>query len=195
MQQDRENTPMDDVNGQPDNRETTAADEQAAAAPDTVDTELQTAKEEAERYLANWQRAQADLINYRRRAEQEKEDAVKYGSAGLLRALLPIFDDLERAIANVPDDVAGTSWFEGLQLLERKLASTLQTQGIEEIPAEGEAFDPNVHEAVMFEPGDEGKVTAAFQRGYRLHGRVIRPSMVKVGSGAVSEQSTSETAH
>lgn len=185
---------MEDVNGQPNTGETAAVDEQTAAASDG-DSELKAAKEEAERYLANWQRAQADLINYRRRAEQEKEDAVKYGSTGLLRALLPIFDDLERALANVPEDIAGTSWFEGLQLLERKLASTLQAQGIDEIPAEGETFDPNVHEAVMYEAGDEGKVTASFQKGYRLHGRVIRPSMVKVGSGAAPEQSRSETAH
>ena len=153
------------------------------------DEDLRAARAEAERYLANWQRAQADLINYRRRAEQEKEEAVKYGSIHLLKALLPIFDDLDRAIANAPAEIAQSSWFEGLQLLSRKIAATLQAQGVEEIAAEGEPFDPNVHEAVLYEAGEEGKVTAAFQKGYRLHGRVVRPSLVRVGSGQASTES------
>ena len=145
--------------------------------------QLREAQAEAERYLSNWQRATADLINYRRRAEQEKEDAIKFGSVHLLKALLPIFDDFERAIASAPEEIAATSWFEGLQMLSRKIASTLQSQGVETIEAMGEPFDPTVHEAVLYDEGEEGKVTAEFQKGYRLHGRVVRPSLVRVGSG------------
>ncbi len=145
--------------------------------------QLREAQEEAERYRANWQRAAADLVNYRRRADQEKEDAIKYGSVHLLKALLPIFDDLERAIANAPEEIAGTSWFEGLQMLSRKIDSTLQSQGVEVIEAAGQPFDPTLHEAVLYEEGEEGRVTAEFQKGYRLHGRVVRPSLVRVGSG------------
>jgi len=145
--------------------------------------QLREAQAEAERYRTNWQRAAADLINYRRRADQEKEGAVKYGSVHLLKAMLPIFDDLERAIANAPEEIAGTSWFEGLQMLSRKIDSTLQSQGVEAIEAVGQPFDPTLHEAVLYEEGEEGKVTAEFQKGYRLHGRVVRPSLVRVGSG------------
>ena len=96
---------------------------------------------------------------------------------------MPIFDDLERAIANAPEEIAGTSWFEGLQMLSRKIDSTLQSQGVEVIEAAGQPFDPTLHEAVLYEEGEEGKVTAEFQKGYRLHGRVVRPTLVRVGSG------------
>lgn len=160
----------------------TPSAEHAPAVPDA----LATAQAEAARYLANWQRAQADLINYRRRAEQDKEEATKFGSLQLLKALLPIFDDLERAIANAPAEITQTVWFEGLQLLGRKIESTLHSQGVETIAAEGEHFDPTMHEAVLYEAGEEGQVTAEFQRGYRLHGRVVRPSLVRVGSGGSS---------
>ncbi|HEX2172654.1 MAG TPA: nucleotide exchange factor GrpE [Dehalococcoidia bacterium] len=164
--------------------EAVTPEEELDAAPDTEPADsVPAAQAEADRYLNNWKRAEADLINYRRRAEQEREDAVKYGNINLLKALLPIFDDFDRAIDSAPEQVAGSAWFEGLQLLRRKITSTLQAQGVEEIAAEGETFDPNVHEAVLYEEGDEGKVTATFQKGYRLHGRVVRPSLVRVGSG------------
>ena len=159
--------------------------ESAESAESTLDpvAQLREVQAEAERYRSNWQRATADLINYRRRADQEKEDAIKYGSVHLLKALLPIIDDLERAIANAPAEIAGTSWFEGLQMLSRKIATSLQSQGVEAIEAVGRPFDPTLHEAVLYEEGEEGKVTAEFQKGYRLHGRVVRPSLVRVGSG------------
>lgn len=165
----------------------------AGAAEDAGQDPLQAARDEVERYLNNWKRAEADLVNYRRRAEQDREDAVKYGNVHLLKVLLPLFDDLDRAIENAPAEVVASTWFEGLRLLQRKIAATLQSQGIEEIPAEGEAFDPNVHEAVLFEEGEEGQVTAAFQKGYRLHGRVVRPSLVRVGSGRPA--ASPDTAH
>ena len=165
-----------------DQTERAESPEGAASVLDPA-AQLREAQEEAERYRANWQRAAADLVNYRRRADQEKEDAIKYGSTHLLKALLPIFDDLERAIANAPEEIAGTSWFEGLQMLSRKIESTLQSQGVEAIEAAGQPFDPTLHEAVLYEEGEEGKVTAEFQKGYRLHGRVVRPSLVRVGSG------------
>lgn len=172
-----------------------AAAAEATPPPADLDAEAELARvqADAERYLANWQRAQADLINYRRRAEQEREDAIKFGNVGLLKTLLPVFDDLERALATAPDDIRATPWFEGLQLLERKIATTLQAVGVEEIAAEGETFDPNVHEAVLYEAGEEGQVTAAFQKGYLLHGRVIRPSLVRVGSGGGSRSESAGT--
>ena len=168
-----------------DGAERTERAESAEGTASVLDAtaQLREAQEEAERYRANWQRAAADLVNYRRRADQEKEDAIKYGSTHLLKALLPIFDDLERAIANAPEEITGTSWFEGLQMLSRKIDSTLQSQGVEAIEAAGQPFDPTLHEAVLYEEGEEGKVTAEFQKGYRLHGRVVRPSLVRVGSG------------
>jgi molecular chaperone GrpE len=134
-------------------------------------------------YLANWQRSQADFINYKRRTEQEREEVVKFANATLMLSLLPVLDDLERALENVSDKLAGMTWVEGVELIYRKLRAILEASGLSEIKAVGETFDPNLHEAVMEVEGDEGKVVEELQKGYKLHDRVLRPTMVKVGRG------------
>ena len=140
-------------------------------------------KERAERYLANWQRAQADLINFRKRSEQEKDEVIKFANAMLLMSLLPILDDFERALDNVSIKLAGLTWVDGIRLIHRKLQATLESHGISQIEALGNDFDPTLHEAVLEEEGEEGKVIEELQKGYKLHERVLRPAMVKVGKG------------
>jgi molecular chaperone GrpE len=137
----------------------------------------------ADRYLANWQRAEADLANFKRRAEQERADLIKFASSALIGKLLPILDDFRRALDAVPRSERSSSWAEGIQLIERKLENVLEQEGVAPIDALGKEFDPHIHEAVMREDGegDTDVVVEEFQRGYRLHGRVIRPAMVKVG--------------
>ena len=137
----------------------------------------------AESYLANWQRTQADFINYKRRSEKEKEETTKFANWVLVLGLLPVLDDLARALEAIPDEPAETSWVDGIRLIERKLRSNLEAQGLAEIKALGEPFDPTIHEAVMQESGKEGIVTREFEKGYTFGGRVIRPSKVAVGSG------------
>src|SRR3989304_1505727 len=148
---------------------------------DTLKRQVEEEKQKAEGYLANWQRAQADFINYKRRTEQEKNDLTKFSPAMLILNLLPVMDDLERALSTVPTALAGLSWFDGLRLIHRKLVAILENQGLPAIEAEGKDFDPNLHEAIMHVEGEEGKVVQVMQKGYKLHDRIIRPALVTVG--------------
>jgi len=146
-------------------------------------------KEKAAANLAGWQRAQADFINYKRRAEQEKEELGKFANATLMLSILPVLDDMERAFTAIPPNLDKLGWVDGLRLIERKLSASLEAQGLTQIKALGEPFDPNLHEAVMYGQGQEGMVVEEIQKGYKLYERVIRPTMVVVGSGegAVAE--------
>ena len=145
-------------------------------------------KAKAENYLANWQRAQADFINYRRRSEQEKEEIIRFANSALVLNLLPVLDDLERAFAAVPPNLAELGWLDGIRLIERKLRASLEAQGISPIQALGEPFDPRFHEAVRQDKGKDGIVIEEMQKGYQFHDRVIRPSKVVVGNGEGEEE-------
>ncbi len=145
-------------------------------------------KAKAEGYLANWQRAQADFINYKRRSEQEKEEISQFANASLMFNLLPILDDLERAFTSIPPNLARLTWVDGIRLIERKLQACLEVQGLSPIKALGEPFDPKFHEAAMHGKGKEGIVVEELQKGYKLHDRVIRPAMVVVGNGEEEEK-------
>lgn len=140
-------------------------------------------KNKAENYLANWQRAQADFINYKRRSEQEKAETTKFANSVLMLSLLPVLDDLERAINFVLPEIAEPSWLEGVRLIERKMKAVLETQGLSPIEALGKPFDPHFHEAVRQDKGKEGIIIEEVQKGYKFHDRVLRPSRVVVGSG------------
>lgn len=146
-------------------------------------TTLEEERTKAESYLANWQRAQADLINYKRRSEQEKEEITKFANSLLMLSLLPVLDDLERALSAIPPKQAEASWVDGIRLIERKLRLNLEAQGLTEIKAVGEVFDPKLHEAMMQGKGEEGVVISELEKGYKFHDRVIRPAKVVVGSG------------
>ncbi len=145
-------------------------------------------KEKAEGYLANWQRAQADFINYKRRSEQEKEEIGKFANAMLMLNLLPVLDDLERAFDSIPPRLAKLTWVDGIRLIERKLQASLEAQGLSPIKALGEPFDPKLHEAAMHAKGKEGIVIEELQKGYKLQDRIIRPAMVVVGNGEEEEK-------
>jgi molecular chaperone GrpE len=144
---------------------------------------LAAEKEKAAQYLASWQRAQADFINYKRRIEQERQDFTAFASAGLARALLPVLDDLERALKAVPPEHAASDWVEGVRAVERKFRTSLETQGVKPIDALGQPFDPNFHEAERQDTGPEGIVIEEYQKGYMLNDKLLRPARVVVGSG------------
>ena len=155
----------------------------------SLDAQLEEAREKAQSYLANWQRAAADFQNYKRRVEQEREEMARLGNASLIINLLPLVDDLERALANVDARMAGLTWLDGIRLIHRKFQALLEMNGVTEIPADHETFDPNVHEAVMFGEGEEGKVISVVQKGYKLGNRVLRPAMVVVGKSGTEKES------
>ena len=144
-------------------------------------------KARAEANLAGWQRAQADFINYKRRAEQEKEEVVKFANTVLVLSLLPILDDWERAFTAIPSQLAEADWVDGIRLIDRKLRATLEAQGLSRIKAVGEPFDPNLHEALRQDRGKEGIVVGEVEKGYKFRDRVIRPAKVVVGNGELEE--------
>jgi len=148
---------------------------------------LEDEKSKAAEYLASWQRSQADFANYRRRTEQEKQDLGRYANATLFCEILPVLDDLERALDHIPEKYADTDWVEGVRLVARKFQNVLEKQGVKPVCALGMAFDPNLHEAIRQEKGEEGTVIGELQKGYTLHDRLIRPSRVIVGKGEGKE--------
>ena len=154
---------------------------------EVLEDTLVEAKAKADDYLANWQRTQADFANYKRRNDQGREQASKFANSVLILALLPALDDLERALSSVPAHLAKLPWVDGIKLIERKFRAGLEAQGLTAIKAKGKPFDPNLHEAAIHSPGKEGIVIKELQRGYRLYDRVLRPSMVVVGSGRKTE--------
>ena len=153
-------------------------------AEDMEDLRKKLAQEESKviTNLAGWQRAQADYINYKRSSEQQRKEIVKFANSALVRSLLPVLDDLELYFTDVPQTINAASWLDGIRLIERKLKATLQAQGLTEIQALGEMFDPNIHEVITSTPGEEGVVVQEFQKGYRFHDQIIRPSKVSVGN-------------
>ncbi len=158
----------------------------------SIEEQLAAAQDDARKYLGNWQRAEADFQNYKRRVEQERDENRRFASAALIINTLPILDDLERALGSLDVRLAGLTWFEGVALIHRKLMLLLENAGVTIIEAEGQRFDPSVHESVMQAEGEEGKVLAEVQRGYKLYDRVLRPAMVVVGKGKGDSESKEE---
>jgi molecular chaperone GrpE len=151
-----------------------------------IETLLKAIAEEkgkAEKYLANWQRSQADLENYIKRAEQEKSETVECANMTLILDLLPILDDFERAFASLPGELHEQNWTEGIKLIYNKVKAVLETQGLAEIKAKGECFDPYWHEAAGQLEGEEGIVVEEIRKGYKFKDKLLRPSMVMIGAG------------
>jgi len=150
---------------------------------------LEEAKDEADEYLDGWRRAQAEFSNYKKRQRAEQAKIRELANANLLRKLLPVLDDFERAMATIPDAMAKLSWSQGLLMIKRKLEAILETEGVEPIETEGEVFDPYYHEAVTHEemPGYEGgDIIGEVQKGYVLGDRVLRPALVRVAKDAAA---------
>ena len=150
---------------------------------DGLRARLREEQEKAQSYYASLQRTAADYQNLKRRMEEERSELGRLANASLVFNLLPLLDDLERALRTVDTKLAGLTWIDGVWLIYRKFQALLENIGVKEIPAEGQPFDPNVHEAISEAPGEEGKVVSVVQKGYSLGDRVVRPAMVIVGSG------------
>jgi molecular chaperone GrpE len=149
----------------------------------TPERELAEARAKAEEYLLNWQRAQADFTNFRRRLEQDKAEFAKYAESDILLRLLPILDDLDRALRSVPEELRGNPWAQGMEGIARKFRAALEAAGLTPINALGQQFDPVMHDAMMHVPGPADRVISEYERGYKLKDRVLRPARVAVGNG------------
>lgn len=167
------------------NGEATAGGNGAGPAAETVET-LDPAQLAAERddFLDQLQRSRAEFANYRRRTEQERATLRQTANQTLLAQVLPVYDDLQRALAAVPEEQRDSPLAQGVALIERKFWGILERAGVAPIEAVGQPFDPAQHEAVEMTPGGNGQadtVVAVYQTGYRLGDALLRPAMVKVG--------------
>lgn len=166
--------------------ETEVLDGSDEAAPEvlpSLEEQLEEARAEAAKNLDGWMRAQAEFANARKRFEKQRNEAYVNATADVVTRLLPVLDDFERALESVPADISSHSWFEGIQLVQRKLNGILEAFNVTPIEAVGQSFDPNLHEAFSQEASDEyesGVITRELQKGYCMGERVIRPSLVYV---------------
>jgi molecular chaperone GrpE len=154
---------------------------EVAAGESDLQRELEEARAKADEHYRSWQRSAADFANFKRRIDDEKRFAERW----LLQDLLGVLDDFERAWASAPNELLKFTWVEGLLQINSKLFSVLQRHGVTPIETQDKDFSPLEHEAVMREedvdPAEQTAVVAELQRGYRLHDRVLRPALVKVG--------------
>lgn len=160
----------------------------------TADSELETdlleqslgiAELVAERdgYLDQLQRVAAEYANFRRRTESDRIQDRKNAARDLLSQLAPIADDFERALNNVPAELDGAGWVDGVRLIEKKLEAVLERADVTKIDAIGQPFDPSIHEAVVQDPDNtENLVVEVYQNGYTLGNQLLRPVMVRVGN-------------
>lgn len=150
----------------------------------TLTQQLELARQEAAQNLDGWQRAAAELANFKRRQEDQlklQRDMIK---ADVLQGVISALDDMDLAFQNVPQELNGqlVGWVEGFRLVQRKLDKILDDQRVTAINTSGE-FDPNVHEAVSYEESNEhseGQIIAELRKGYQIGNRVIRPALVRV---------------
>lgn len=169
------------------------ADEAGAPGPEGLVTdetpdEMTQLTRERDDYLDQLQRSRADFDNYRKRVERERPQLAEAGVRDLVAELLPVLDNLERALEALvaSGDEVATGIVAGVDMVRQQLGALLAGRGVAEIPAAGEVFDPNVHEAVQGVPSSdhpEGTVIAVVERGYRMSESVIRPARVVVSQG------------
>lgn len=150
-----------------------------------LEDEVDASRDEAQEYLEGWQRSRAEFANYKKRIMREKKDIHKVARAEVIKLYLDIADDLGRALQDRPEEGEGAAWAKGIELIYKKLLTRLESEGVERMDAEGEIFDPNIHEAVFQEENDQyesGRVIEVIQDGYYLGDKVLRPALVRVAA-------------
>jgi molecular chaperone GrpE len=152
-------------------------------------------QEQSDKNYGLFLRSQADLDNFKKRTRKEKEDWIKYSNETLVKEILPALDNLEKAISHSRDENSLEALREGVELTFKGLKDTLSKAGLEDVKALGEPFDPLFHQAVSEQENEEveaGNVLLELQKGYTLHQRLIRPSMVVVSNGKPDRSITPE---
>lgn len=150
---------------------------------DHLQRELEETQNKADEYLDGWQRSRAEFANYKKRVDREQTQIYQTTAGNLIKRYLEIADDLERALKSRPEEGEGAQWANGIELIYRKLMTTIEAEGVERIVPEGQFFDPNFHEALSQEDSQEhesGQIIAVLQPGYKLGDRILRPARVRV---------------
>jgi molecular chaperone GrpE len=145
--------------------------------------ELEEMHAKADEYLDGWQRARAEFTNYKKRIEREQAQIYQTVTGNIIKQYMEITDDFERALNNKPLGSDGAEWANGIDLIYRKLLAILQNEGVIRMDAQGQVFDPNLHEAITSEESDtykSGEIIEVLQPGYMIGNRVLRPAMVRV---------------
>ncbi len=166
--------------------ETTAPTEAATTADQSESIDPVELKQQRDEYYDRLLRKTAEFDNYRKRIERERAQLSEAAAADLLQEMLPLVDDLERALKADPGTEATEAFRRGVELILQQLLKTLGKRGVKPLDALGQDFDPHFHQAVAYEPADgrrEGEVVEEFSRGYMLGDRLLRPAMVKVAKG------------
>jgi molecular chaperone GrpE len=144
---------------------------------------LEALRQEAAQNLDSAQRAQAELVNFRKRADEERIDNNKYSNSRLISKLLPVVEEMDLAMGHAGDSGAAPTWLDGVKLIQRKMISLLESEGVAAIESVGVPFNPLEHEALGTEESTEyppGYIISALRTGYRLHDRIIQPAQVVV---------------
>jgi molecular chaperone GrpE len=150
----------------------------------TLKAALEESESKAAEYLDGWQRARAEFANFKKRTERERIQTRQNITGDIAKQYLAVVDDLERALKERPQDGDAT-FAEGIELIYRKLTTVLEIQGVKPMQAEGEIFDPTLHEAIAQSESDEhesGQIIEVVQCGYLIGDRVLRPAMVRVAA-------------
>ena len=166
--------------GQPSDEAMPHGEGQPSDEREALIQQLKEAESKVVEYKDGWARTQADFQNFRKRVDRDSETFKASTKGDIIKKVLPVLDDLERAMQNRPTDDA---WANGIELVVRKFQNILDLEGVKRIEAKGAAFDPNFHEAISHEPSDEvesGHVIDVVQNGYVIGERVIRPALVRV---------------
>ena len=172
-----------------------AAPQDPAARIAQLEQELAKEQDRATEYMKNWQRAAADLSNFRRRAQQDRDELVRFGDTLLLADMLPALDAFDRAWRTLPKSLAGFSWIMGVRLVEAQMRGLLERRGCTAIHAVGEKFDPNLHEAVQHaerSDAEEGTVVEVLQEGWKLPDQLLRPALVIVARQPAAPAETAQ---
>jgi molecular chaperone GrpE len=160
--------------------------------------ELDAARKESEEYLGALQRERAEFQNFRRRTAEERMRDLGLAGEDLIRKVLVVADDFDRAIEARPSSIAHDPWFDGIAAIDRKLRQLLESEGVTAIDAAaGKPFDPREHEAIANVPGtgrEDGEIVEEVRRGYRLRDRVIRPALVAVAANTTEEPAETDSA-
>ncbi len=154
-----------------------------------------TADKEVEQYLDHLKRLKAEFENYKKRMAKERQQLLCWAAEDLIKELLPILDDLERAISAANSSQDFSSLIQGIQMVYNYFKQLLKKKGLEEIFAEGEDFDPHIHEAILrIESGEypDNIVVQEMRKGYKFKNRVLRPTMVKVNKRGLTSQANSQ---
>jgi len=177
----------------PDNPESTMEAVQGKTEEETITVPLQEfaaqmkiiddLKDKVKEYSNGWQRERADFSNYRSRVLRDQDITRQDITSEIVKKYLAIHDDMELALKNAPKNEELASWIKGIQLIDQKLQSILESEGVQRIPAENETFNPNRHEAIAVEENPQfksGQIIEILQQGYTIGDRVIRPARVKL---------------